>query len=224
MRKKLAMYWIVVCTLLANLTAYGATTNLTSPQIQVVGLFKDTAIIRQQNNRETVLRTGMMTGNGLKLVAANSDYALFEYRGQRIKHHLTDSPILSFAQASLTQEVRIPASNGMYTMSGLVNGQAQNFILDTGASYVTLSTRHADQLGVNYLNSGKRIQLNTANGKADAYLVSLDKVTVGDIEVAHVQAAVMENLSSDKILLGMSFLGNVSMTHEGQVMLLQKKP
>jgi aspartyl protease family protein len=223
MQKELAKYWLVVCTLLANLTAYGA---IAAPQIKVVGLFKDTAIIRQQDNRETVLRTGMSTSNGLKLLSANSDYALFEYQGQRIKHQLTDSPVLSFAPAgaSLTQEVRIPASNGMYTMSGLINGKPQNFILDTGASYVTLSTHHADQLGVSYRDKGKHIQLNTANGRTDAYLINLDKVTVGDIEVANVQAAVMENLSSDKILLGMSFLGNVSMTHEGQVMLLQKKP
>lgn len=223
MQKKLAMYWVVICILLANLTAYGATA-LVSPQITVVGLFKDTAIIRQQNNQETLLRAGMSTASGIKLLSANSDFALFEYRGQRIKHHLADSVIISFAEASLNQEVRIPANNGMYTMSGMINGKAENFILDTGASYVTLSTRHADQLGVNYLNKGKLVQLNTANGKADAYLVTLDKVTVGNIEVANVQAAVMENLSSDKILLGMSFLGNVSMTHEGQVMLLQKKP
>ena len=223
MQKKLAMYWVVICTLLANLAAYGAPAALAGQQFQVVGLFKDTAIIRQKNQTETLLRAGMSTSSGLKLLSANSDYALFEYRGQRIKHHLTDSPVLNFAQSSLTQEVRIPASNGMYTMSGLINGKSQDFILDTGASYVTLSTRHADQLGVNYLNNGKHIQLNTANGTAGAYLVTLDKVTVGNIEVANVQAAVMENLSTDKILLGMSFLGNVSMTHEGQVMLLQKK-
>lgn len=222
MKRKLAMFWLIICGILAELTAYAAAAN--APVIQVVGLFKDTAIIRQ-DKRETLLRVGMNSGNGLKLIEANSEQAVFEYRGRRFTHALTDSPVISIdSTPSRTQEVRLLANNGMYMMSGMVNGHYTDFVLDTGATYVTLGARQANQLGIDYLNTGKKVQLNTANGKADAWLVKLDKVQVGEVEVSQVVAAIMENMGTDKALLGMSFLSNVSMSNEGQVMLLQKKP
>lgn len=202
---------------LISLPGYSATASF-----QVIGLFKDTAIVRLQN-RETVLRVGMPANQGLRLISASSEQAVFEYQGRRFQHGLSDSPILARAASGASQEMRILPEHGMYILSGQINGYSQSFILDTGATYVTLSTRHADAMGINYLNQGRRTQLNTANGKADAYLVQLESVHAGNIEVKNVQAAILENLSTDKILLGMSFLNSVSMSNEGQVMLLQKK-
>jgi len=221
MKQKLAMWWLMVCAILAHLTAYAAPAAL-SPSIQVVGLFKNTAIILQ-NNHQTVMRVGMRNSDGLQLVEADSDHAVFEFRGRRLAHRLSDSPILSLAGSSSAAEVRILANNGSYLMSGAINGHAEEFILDTGATYVTMSATQAEQLGIDYLHLGKRTQMHTANGTADAYLVTVASVKVGEIEVNQVQAAVMPTFRSDKILLGVSFLNNVAMIHEGQVMLLQKK-
>lgn len=216
LEKKLAVWWLLLCGLLANLTAYGAAL----PNIQVVGLFKDTAIIRSQN-KEAVLRTGMRNSDGVRLVSANSDVAIFEFRGQQYRHSLTE--VTSFGVAPRADQVRIEATNGTYLLNGEINGRSQNFIVDTGATYVTLGTRQADELGIDYLHSGRVTQLHTANGTADAYLVMVDSVKVGDIEVKQVQAAVLPTFTADKVLLGASFLGNVSMVNQGQVMLLQKK-
>lgn len=221
MKQKLAVLWLMVCTLLAHLSAYAAPAAPV-PSIQVVGLFKNTAIIRQ-NNHQTVMRVGTRNSDGLQLLEADSDHAVFEFRGRRLAHSLSDSPILSLAGSSSATEVRILANNGSYTMSGSINGHAEEFILDTGASYVTMSTVQADQLGLDYIHQGQRTQMHTANGMADAYLVTVASVKVGEIEVNQVQAAIMPGFRADKILLGVSFLNNVAMIHEGQVMLLQKK-
>ena len=221
MKQKMVMWWLMLCALLAHLTAY-ATATAISPSIQVVGLFKNTAIIRH-NNHETIMRVGVQTSNGLRLVEADSNHAIFEFQGRRVSHTLSDSPVLSLTGNSSPAQVRIVASNGSYTLSGSINGQSEEFILDTGATYVTMSASQADQLGIDYLHQGRLTQMHTANGTADAYLVTVASVKVGNIEVNQVQAAVLPAFRSDKILLGVSFLNNVAMTHEGQVMLLQKK-
>ncbi|MBI3561944.1 MAG: retroviral-like aspartic protease family protein [Gammaproteobacteria bacterium] len=211
------MAWASMC----SCSLYASPGDRGTPSIQVVGLFKDVAIIRQ-NNQQTVLRVGT-SRNGLRLIEASSERAVFEYQGHKISHSLSDSPVLNFSGGGTSGEVRIVANNGSYQLSGSINGVGQEFILDTGATYVTLTAHQAQALGINYLHQGKHLQLRTANGVADAYLVTVDSVRVGDIQINQVQAAVLPNFNSDKILLGASFLNNVSLVSEGQVMLLQKK-
>jgi len=65
--------------------------------------------------------------------------------------------------------------------------------------------------------------MNTANGKAAAYVFTLNSVRIGSIELHNVDAAVMADLSSSKILLGMSFLSQVNMKHGPGLMVLSER-
>jgi len=89
-----------------------------------------------------------------------------------------------------------------------VNGQSLGaFILDTGATFLSLSQAAADGLGVR--RTGSSVRLNTASGTITAPFVLLDEVELGGA-VAHHVPAVIHDLPGTPAsiigLLGMSFL------------------
>ena len=105
--------------------------------------------------------------------------------------------------------------------SAVINGAAVSMMIDTGATLVTLPASEAQRLGINYRN-GIPSRLNTAGGVVPTYLVQLDSVKVGDIELHHVAASVIET-GLNMPLLGMSFLNQMDMQRVGDQMTLSKR-
>jgi len=105
---------------------------------------------------------------------------------------------------------------------GSINGGSVRFLVDTGATLVTLPASEARRLGIDYLR-GRRGQMQTANGVAAVYRVTLDSVRIGDIEVNGVDAVVSEGGAMSMSLLGMSFLNRMEMRRDGQNMTLTKR-
>ena len=60
--------------------------------------------------------------------------------------------------------------------------------------------------------------METANGEAVSYFVTLDRVTVGGITQYNVRAAVVDGLYPAEVLLGMSFLGSLTLHEKNGVM------
>ena len=81
-------------------------------------------------------------------------------------------------------------------------------MIDTGATVVALTKRDALRIGLNLDKLPKNIEVSTAHGKVKAGAVVLDTVTIERVEVAHVQAVVIED-GLDQSLLGMSFLNTL---------------
>ena len=65
--------------------------------------------------------------------------------------------------------------------------------------------------------------MQTANGATAGYLVKLDKVKVGGIELTNVEGVVLEEGLGAVGLLGMSFLNRVEMQRDGQTMTLIRR-
>ena len=105
---------------------------------------------------------------------------------------------------------------------GQINGGPVRFLVDTGATAVSLSSADAARLGIDY-KKGRPGLMGTANGAAVAYRVKLDTVRVGDIVVNNVDAAVLEGNEMPFVLLGMTFLNRMEMKREGQTMVLTKR-
>lgn len=88
-----------------------------------------------------------------------------------------------------------------------VNGQSLGyFILDTGATYTSISRLAAGRLGI---TGGGSISLRTASGVVQAPLALLDEVDVGGAASLHVPAVVHDLPNAPPIivgLLGLSFL------------------
>lgn len=103
-------------------------------------------------------------------------------------------------------------------------------MMDTGASFVVLSKRIGDELGVDTADNGKDMMvLKLADGRSsNAKAVVLDSVKIDDVEAKKVMAAVMLDQIPDPALkdglLGMSFLGrfNIKMDLKTMKMNLEK--
>jgi aspartyl protease family protein len=92
------------------------------------------------------------------------------------------------------------------------------FMVDTGATTIALGQAEAQAIGLDY-SQGQRVMMNTANGAAPGWLVTLSAVTVGEVTVANVQAVVMPS-GMPYVLLGNSFLSRFQMRRENDVMRL----
>jgi aspartyl protease family protein len=126
------------------------------------------------------------------------------------------------AGARSGNEIVLMASHGgHFNTVGQINGKAVSFMVDTGATKVSMSESEASRLGVDY-KAGTRGLAETANGRVAVYAVTLSSVRVGDVEVANVEALVLP-ASMPHILLGNSFLTRFSMKRENEVMRLEKR-
>ena len=96
-------------------------------------------------------------------------------------------------------------------------------LVDSGASIVALTYEDASRAGVYVRDSDYTQRVSTANGSARVAPVTLDRVSIGDITVRNVPAAVSERGKLGTSLLGMSFLGRLQRVDmRGGVLVLQE--
>ncbi len=118
-----------------------------------------------------------------------------------------DAPAESGGDSHITA---IPkASDGHFWATAVVNEKAVKFLVDTGATAVTLTPADAQRLGFNASNLVYDQKVTTANGQTFAALVTLTTIGVGQSEVHNVDALVVKDGLSTS-LLGMSYLGRLS--------------
>ena len=220
MRNNLAV--CILASLLGGVAGHSlAASGVIDDEIRVLGLFKDAALL-SINDQQRMLRVGDHNKD-MRLLTANSDRAVLEYRGTRLQLQLSDAGgIVTGLPSTGTSSAHLISNGGLYSITGSINGQLADFVMDTGASYITMSAQQADQLRLDYSNA-KKIMINTANGKATAHVFTIKRVRIGGIELQDVEAAVMHNLESPKILLGMSFLSQVDMSQSSGLMVLKHR-
>jgi aspartyl protease family protein len=98
------------------------------------------------------------------------------------------------------------AGDGHFAVRTTVDDVPIVMLVDTGASFVTLSSRDAERLGIDPASLDYAVPIRTANGTMTAASVVLDRLAVGPIEQQKVRALVAPRGSLDQSLLGMSFL------------------
>lgn len=124
------------------------------------------------------------------------------------------------APASGGREIVIAAGpGGHFSVGGSINGRAVRFMVDTGATLVSLSADDAVRLGLD-MTGARRALTQTANGDIAVQLVTLSRVRVGDVELANVAAAVLP-VPMPVVLLGNSFLSRLQMRRENDIMRLE---
>jgi aspartyl protease family protein len=160
---------------------------------------------------------------GVKVISASSDQAVVEIDGKRSNLRVGDAPVSvgSAAGAGGGTKIVLPmGSGGHFMANGTVNGRAIQFMVDTGATAVALGISDAQRLGIDY-QKGSPVRMNTANGVAQGWLVKLQSVRIGDVEVYEVDAVVGPNMPF--ALLGNSFLSRFSMNRNSDVMVLERR-
>ena len=100
-------------------------------------------------------------------------------------------------------------ANGHYQAEADINGRPVNTMVDTGATMVVLTFEDAEAAGIFLKDSDFTHRASTANGTSRIAPVKLDRVSIGDITVRGVDAAVAERGRLKTTLLGMSFLSRL---------------
>ncbi|MGH8695298.1 MAG: TIGR02281 family clan AA aspartic protease [Burkholderiales bacterium] len=189
--------------------------------LNVVGLFGAKAVVSINGSQPRTLRVGQRSPEGVTLVAVDRETATFEVDGQRRTLRLGQAYV-SRAAASASGSVTLKAdARGHFIADGQVNGGSVRFLVDTGATLISLPAADARRLGIDYLK-GQRGIVQTAAGPTSAYKVTLDSVRLGDIAMNQVDAVVIE-AGLPFALLGMSFLNRTEMKREGETMVLIKR-
>ncbi len=194
---------------------------LAATSVQVVGLFPGAAVLSVDGQRKLV-RVGQTGPAGVQVVSVDSRSAVLRVDGAERSYGLSREYNTAGVAAPQKQTLSIARSNGgHYWAEGAINGRAQQFLVDTGATSIALNESHARRLGIDYRTSGQPIQVSTASGTAKGWRVTLDKVSVGPLQVLGVEAVVLEGGSPTEALLGMSFLNRVGWRVENNLLVLQ---
>ncbi len=191
-------------------------------KIGVVALFKDQAMFNI-DGKQRLIKKGKRSPEGVLLISANSDQAVIEINGEQRTLKLGSHISNVFKNTTKkTTLILAPNSRGMYFLGGSINGFQVEFVLDTGATFVSMNRNVAKRIGLNYKLEGEKSQSQTANGLSTIYIMNLKRVKVGDIELRDVKGSVHDSDSPTVVLLGNSFLNKLDMQREGRVMKLTK--
>lgn len=205
---------------LALLSSLACDASANGP-VEAVGLFKDRAMIRVLG-AEHYLTVGQTSAEGATLVESDAQHAVVRYKDETYKLTLSDRVGGTFVPPTQTILSIAPDEIGQYRAQGTINGRPADFLVDTGASLVALSERHAKEMGIDYAASPERAPVVTAQGQVNSYLVDLETLTLGGIQTHHVRAAVIPGDYPLEVLLGMSFLRKVKMEQQADVLVLRQ--
>lgn len=167
----------------------------------------------QQGSIASTTRRGAFWIAAFWLALASVLYAGFSHVEQTRKAKL--APFTTGAG-----ELVIPRDrDGHFRLSGTVNGQPVEFLVDTGASLVTVSARFAEQAG---LVGGQSVTFNTANGPMPGRVLRDIPVTAGPFAMGGTQVGVGLETGRDSVaLLGQSFLSRFDIELKSQQMILR---
>ena len=105
--------------------------------------------------------------------------------------------------ASLRKE-----GDGHYWATARVNGAVVKFLVDTGATMISLTKRDARKIGVDTDKLERVVDVRTAAGRVKAGTVFIEKIEIDGVALENVQAVVLDE-GLEYSLLGMSFLNRL---------------
>ncbi len=107
---------------------------------------------------------------------------------------------------------------GHYTLPGRINGRKVRFLIDTGASDVVIPGSVAESLG---LTRGFKQRVRTANGEIEVYRTRIALLELGPIALNDIIASINPHMDGE-VLLGMSALKSLELTHKNNRLLLKQ--
>ena len=189
--------------------------------VKVIALFTDKAMLQIDGERKVV--AAGETFKGVLLKSASGRGAIVEIDGRTVKLGLNQSIAGNFKPPRRSTMKIYPDELGMYVVVGKINGQSTRFMVDTGATYVTLSGAKARQLDIDYRRDGVPGSAQTASAVVPVWQIRLDSVSIGGIEVRDVEATVIDGSQPPEVLLGNSFLRHTRISQAGSVLEIKKR-
>ena len=193
--------------------------------ININGVVGNKALVVIDGGKPRWIASGETTAEGIKLISVSGQSAVVEFGGKRQTLTMGQNERLAggASEKAGTQSVTLSAGRGgHFVAAGSINGVSVQFLVDTGASFISFGSSEAKRFGINYLNGQKSFS-STANGVVPTYRVKLDEVKVGDITLNNVDGMVHIGDNLPVVLLGNSFLNRMEMKRDGEKMVLTKR-
>ena len=205
----------------ALIQALAVASTAQAQSVALAGRMGDRALLVVNGTPHTVA-VGAAAG-GVKLLRWQGDEAEVEFTGGRTRLRVGGTPAqLGSSSLPPAREIVMTAGSGGHFMpEGTINGYTTRFMVDTGATLVSIGRDEATRMGLDLSAASKGIS-HTANGPVPVHIVVLDRVRVGGVEVTNVGAAVVPQ-SMPFVLLGNSFLSRFQMRRNNDVMQLTLK-
>lgn len=205
-------------TLLACLCTFSCAAS--ALDVGLAGIMGSKAMLMINGGEPRAVAVGQAI-DGVRLISVAGDQVIVEVDGKkrplRVGQHAVGN-----ASADGSGKVILTADGqGHFVTNGTVNGTSVKFLVDTGATLISLGASDARRIGID-ASKGQRGITNTANGQAQVSRVKLDTVRVGDVTLHNVDALVHQN-DLPVALLGMSFLNRMEMQRDGGTMTLKKQ-
>jgi aspartyl protease family protein len=129
--------------------------------------------------------------------------------------------------AAAVQTERYPLHGRVVTVQAEINGVRGRFVLDTGASYVSVRSAFAERARISQ-SAFNQVVMNTANGRTRATLSRAERISVGRLHATNVPVVVLgasERGFGHGVdgLLGMSFLSRFDVRLTGGYIELQTR-
>jgi aspartyl protease family protein len=156
-------------------------------------------------------------GRGMALVASllvlGMFYVYFENSLQA-----RNNPNRDLQVAPGTELVLKRSGDGHYVFPGTINGRPVNFLLDTGATLVSVPAHLAAELG---LRAGAYQQSITANGTVSTRATRLESLAFGPFYLRDVPASLNPGMADNQVLMGMNVLKHLEFTQRGDTLVLR---
>ena len=129
-----------------------------------------------------------------------------------------DNPNRALQVAPGAELVLKRSSNGHYIFPGTINGLPVTFLLDTGATHVSIPAHLGPRLSLEPGAWGESI---TANGVAKIRATKISELAFGPFTLRDLPASLNPGMQDDFILLGMSVLRQLEFTQRGDTLVLR---
>jgi len=192
-------------------------------QVVLQGILGSKALLLVDGKR-IMLAVGQAKKSGIRVLRIAPEHVEVSIDGLPRRLRLGDSNAVTtpFKTRKFVM-VTIPRDkHGMYSTVGSINGLPVGFLVDTGATTIAMNAQQATRLGIDFRVIGEPTFVGTASGVTKAYRVTLKVVSVGDITLRNIVAVVIDGGFPVQVLLGMSFLSQLEMRHEGELLRLKK--
>ena len=188
-------------------------------EVNLVGLFPGKALVSINKGEPRTLSVGEKTAEGVKLFLVTRNSADLEIDGVRQTLEMGQA---FRSEGSGRQSVTLPQdASGHFLTDAMVNGSHIRFMVDTGATLVSIPVADAVRLGIDYEKGQLGYSLLADGRRVPSWRVLLDSVQVGDVTLTSVEGSVNQGVGIP--LLGMSFLNRTEMRREGSSLTLTKR-
>ncbi|HYO28292.1 MAG TPA: TIGR02281 family clan AA aspartic protease, partial [Azonexus sp.] len=159
--------------------------------------------------------------DGVKVVSVQGDQVVVEIGGRKRPLRVGQHAIGAAAADGSGKVIMTADNQGHFYTTGTVNGVSVRFLVDTGATMISLGASDARRIGLDF-NRGQKGMTQTANGQSVVSKIQLDTVRIGDVTLHNVDALIHQT-EMPMALLGMSFLNRMEMQRDGSTMSLKKR-